>query len=202
MDEQTAIHIHLHDWPTVNGTRLRSSLIALRRDARGAAQRDLDTGEVVAGAHSMSWVGCIGYLILLDQIGTCFRLKGNNGHGDTAIVRAVHSFSDVKDQATLDVLYALRNALTHDFSLFNGHSDNPSRRHALNFLIGEDPPLVVRFPTRPWSGTYDLNNPPSEDEITVVNIRKVGDLAEGIVRRLQELNRVGGLELRPPMTVD
>lgn len=202
MDERTAIDLHLYDRPPIDGWVYRSSLVALRRDARGAAQRDLDTGEVFPGCISQSWLAATAYLVLLDQIGTCFRLTGDNGPGDTPIARAVHSFSDYKDNATLDVLVALRHALAHDYSLFNANTNNPSRQHAFNFDADEHKPLIVQFPTKPWSGTYDLGNLPTEDETTVVNLRKVGDLAEGIVRRIEGLNKSGGVEIRPPLTID
>jgi hypothetical protein len=141
------------------------------------------------------------YLILLDQVGKCFRLTGSDGFGDVAIVRAVYAFSDVKDRAILDALYALRNALAHDHSLFNPSVKVPSRRHVFNLTADHTTPLIS-FPNRPWSGTYDLNNLPPADEITLVNLLKIGDLGEAVVNRVGQLNQTGGVELRPPLTID
>jgi hypothetical protein len=47
-----------------------------------------------------------------------------------------------------------------------------------------------------------LTNPASDGATTVVSLRAIGDVAEGIVRRLEDLNATCTVELRPPMAVD
>ena len=54
------------------GKRMSSFWAALR-DARCATGRNVETGTVVDEAKTGSWLGAIGYLMLLDQIGTAVR---------------------------------------------------------------------------------------------------------------------------------
>lgn len=201
LDEATAISLHLSLRPPVNGIQYKSSLVALLGDARGAAERNADTGLVEPGKASTSWLGAAGYMILLDQIGTCFKLDGPNVPGDNAITRALRYFSKVQDEPTLDALYALRNTLAHDYSLFKEHSKKSTRQHAFNFTVDMAWPLVT-LPKRPWSGVYDPSKLVPADEITMVNLRKVGDLVEVVVAELHTQHRAGRLRINPPMTVE
>ena len=49
--------------------KIRSSLEANLADCRDVTNRDAQSGAVSPRAHSGSWLGAIGYLVLLDQIG-------------------------------------------------------------------------------------------------------------------------------------
>lgn len=200
MDEHIVIDQHLYDRPPANGIKYISSLMALLNDTRAQAERD-DNGQLLSGKRGQSWLAATGYLVLLDQVGTSFQVKGKKGFGDHPIIWAVHSFSSAQDVPTLDALYALRCALAHDYSLINPNTNMPSRRHLFNLIADATTPLIT-FPKTPWSGTYDLTNPPTADEITLVNLQKVGDLAEEVVAKLRELHANKELEIRPPMTVD
>jgi hypothetical protein len=137
---------------STNGLTYKSSLIALLADARGAAQRDQTTGDVVVGSESTSWLGAVGYLILLDQIGKCFKPLDNPATDAEPIIRALRNFSTIQDNPTLQALYALRNALAHDYALFNPNKYDPARCHAFNFCVGTAGP-VVRLPVKRWDGT-------------------------------------------------
>jgi len=200
LDEKTAVTLHLYERPPINGIQYKSSLIALLGDARGAAERDAETGLVRPGKLSTSWLGAAGYLILLDQVGTCFKLKGPDVRGDNPISRALLYFSQVQDDPTLDALYALRNALAHDYSLFNAYTKHSSHRHAFNFCADTVSPLVT-LPAVPWSGVYDLSTLTPPDQTTMVNLRKVGDLAEEVVASLRRHHDAGQLMIGPPLTV-
>jgi hypothetical protein len=200
LDENTAITRHLNERPPINGIQYKSSLIALLGDARGAAERNAVTGLVEPGKQSASWLGAAGYLILLDQIGTCFKLKGPEVQADNAITRALMYFSHIQDNATLDALYGLRNALAHDYALFNPHATNPARRHAFNFCADAVSPLV-RLPVAVWSGDYDPDKLIPREQTTMVNLRRIGDLAEEVVAALRRYHQAGRLMIRPPLTV-
>jgi hypothetical protein len=200
LDEPTAITMHLYERPPVNGVQYKSSLIALLTDARGAAERDLGTGQVLAGRPSSSWLAAAGYLILLDQIGTCFKLRGPNVRGDHPILWALLYFSQVQDSPTLDALYALRNALAHDYALFNLNTKHASRQHAFNYSVEPSVPLV-QLPITPWTGVYDPSTLIPADQITTVNLRKVGDLTEEVVASLRANHAAGNLTIRPPLSV-
>ena len=182
-----AITAHLYPTRPRLGVQYKSSLIALLTDARGATGRDLDTGSVVSPDHTRSWLGATGYLILLDQVGTCFRQTGVNVAADNPIARALKQFSHVTDDARVDVIYALRHALAHDYALFNANSRHPSRQHAFNFTADDHTPLVV-LPRRAWNGSYDASTPIAPEETTVVNLRALGDLCEEVVANLRQLH--------------
>jgi hypothetical protein len=193
VDLAQAIGQHLHDLPPVNGVQCRSSLVALLRDARGVADRDLETGIVIPGRLSASWLGAAAYLVLLDQIGTCFQRRGRPEPTVPFVVHTILEFSDVKAEREAEALYALRNALAHDYSLFNPNANVPERRHAFNYTVEMTDPLV-KLPSIQWSGSYAAR-PPAE-ETTIVNLRKLGDVAEDVVTTLRALHAVGDLELR------
>jgi hypothetical protein len=203
LDLRTALDAHLYEYPPVGGVQYKSSLVALLRDARGAAERDLETGQVLPGRQSTSWLGAAGYLILLDQIGSCFIEPGQQMTNEVPLVHAVRTFSHVKDEPTLKALYALRCALAHDYALFNDGSTRDGRvrpflRHAFNFCADTTSPLV-RLPAKTRSGAYDPERPPPEDEITVVNLRKVGDVAEEVVADLRRRHAAAALEIQLPL---
>jgi hypothetical protein len=172
--------------------------MAVLGDARGAAERGPD-GVVLPGRLSMSWLAATGYLVLLDQIGTCFETQDTQVIADNnAIIRALKYFSHVQDDPTLGALVALRNALTHDYGLYN-RDDNESslRHHAFNYGADDTTPLV-QLPERRWSGRWDATIP--EEETTIVNLRKMGDLAEEVVAALRSNHEAGTLVLRLPLT--
>jgi hypothetical protein len=196
-DEKEAIKAHLYQSPPVNGVQYQSSFMAILRDARGAAERDLDSGAIGPGKQSVSWLAATGYLVLLGQIGTCFTTHNIQAIVDNnAIIRALRYFSHVQDEPTLEALVALRNALTHDYGLFNRDDKRPLRHHAFNYGAGETLPLV-RLPVGRWSGRWDTNIP--EEETTIVNLRKVGDLAEEVVATLRSSYEAENLMMRLPL---
>jgi hypothetical protein len=189
-----AITAHLYPTRPRLGVQYKSSLIALLTDARGTTGRDLDTGSVVSPDHTRSWLGGTGYLILLDQVGTCFRQAGLSVVADNPIARALKQFSHVTDDAHVDVIYALRHALAHDYALFNANSKHLSRQHAFNFAADDHTPLVV-LPRRPWNGSYDASTPIAPEETTVVNLRALGDLGEEVVANLRQLHERQRLDI-------
>ena len=87
------------------------------------------------------------------------------------------------------VLYALRNAFFHDFSLFN--KDNPKYLH--QFIVDNHPTnKVVVLPKNNWDGKLDNIN---KDNATYVNLQALGDLVEGIYNKLLDLSDSGDLEI-------
>lgn len=189
-----AITAHLYPTRPHFGLQYKSSLIALLTDARGATGRDLDTGLVVSPDHTRSWLGATGYLILLDQVGTCFRQIGVSVAADNPIAHALKQFSHMTDDAHVDVIYALRHALAHDYALFNANSKHLSRQHAFNFTADDHTPLVV-LPQRAWNGSYDVNTLIAPEQTTVVNLRALGDLCEEVVANLRRLHERERLDI-------
>ena len=107
-DEYAAIKAHLYMSPPVNGVQYQSSFIAVLGDTRSAAERN-PGGVVLPGRLSMSWLAATGYLVLLDQIGTCFETQDTQVIADNnAIIRALKYFSHVQDDAE-EVVDTLRS---------------------------------------------------------------------------------------------
>ena len=195
-DERTAIERHLYECKPAGGMKYQSSLIAILGDARAAADRD-GKGRVRPNRRSLSWLGATAYLILLDQVGKTFKVNGTPDTFGHPIGLAISHFTPVQDQDTIEALYALRCALAHDYSLFNRdkHGTQPMRDHAFNFKADPVSPLV-EFPSSKWNRIYKQ---PPEEQTTVVNLRKVGDLGETVVGSLRKHHRAETLGLRLPL---
>jgi hypothetical protein len=195
-DERAAIERHLYECEPTAGVKYQSSLIAILGDARGAADRD-EEGRVKPNRRSQSWLGATAYLILLDQVGKTFKVNGTPDTFGHPIGLAISHFTPIQDEAIIEALYALRCALAHDYSLFNRdkHGTQPMRDHAFNFTADPVSPLV-ELPSSKWNRVY--KDPPLE-QATVVNLRKVGDLGEAVVRSLRRHHREETLGLRLPL---
>src|SRR5262245_56853359 len=76
MPESDAIRLHLTSLSTHQNVQYFSGFVKGLREARKFTKRPQDTGEKLpddtCGNHG-SWLGAIGYLCLLDQIGKCFK---------------------------------------------------------------------------------------------------------------------------------
>jgi hypothetical protein len=189
-DEDAAVGEHLYFQPVATGLQRKSSFMGLRMDARAVGERDIETGQLLAEARSGSWLAAFGYAVLLDQIGTCFTLPGRQPTQPDSL-HALRCFSNIAGKPTLHALYAMRNALAHDYSLFNPHG-NPLLRHAFKYTVHPAHPLVT-LPTVQWTGSYVAV---PDEQTTVVNLRKVGDLVEETVSRLRAEHQAQNLELR------
>jgi hypothetical protein len=179
--------------------RYKSSLIALLEHARAETGRDPETGAVVSDARVASWLGAVAYIVLLDQIGSCFLMPGKPATDSEKVIHALRTFTNLSDDKEIQALYALRCAFAHDFCLFNrDHSGkHPDRQHAFN--LGVDPSIpLIQLPKKRWSGDY--SPPPPPEEITFVNLRLLGDLVEEIVANLRARYESGTLDIR--MKVD
>lgn len=156
------------------GVRRNSSLLAAYNDARGATHRDRKTGAYEdddAAAHSASWLGVIGYLAIIDQIGCCFGLAGANPTGRNEFLRGLELFSDVS-ALDAEALYALRNGLMHGYRLA-GRSNSLKRDYRFALVNDADASLVTEI---------DFEGQPR----TQINLRAVGDLAERMLEQLRK----------------
>ena len=197
--EAQTIDLHLNDRPPIqlpDGRRLqfRSGFVACLRDARVFTGRDSNTGTIIDSVKSRSWLGNVGYLILLDQIGNCF--KGRNcsvvSGSLSSIQKALNYFSSLP-QHEIDALYALRCALAHDYSLINRHGSNASLQHQF-VLTGGSGRLFVG-PTQVWDGNV-LNR--TDRNQTTIDVQELGNLVEGIYAKLRQLSTNNALEIVLP----
>ena len=191
------------------GTHWGSSLIAVLRDARAATGRYLSSGEVgPKQERSGSFLGAVGYMVMLDQIGECYRPADAAPLPNTPdFIRALTYFADDMPDLERQALYALRCCFVHNYSLVNipnrGSAETRAQRQH-HFLLGNDPAPcpVVQLPAVRWEGNVGYR--PSWTA-TRVSLRRVGDLAESVYARLLDLHerrelRIalpgGGVELR------
>jgi hypothetical protein len=123
-------------------------------------------------------------MVLLDQIGTCFRPKPAPGAAPMASSRrslldALHWWYPELPKVEAKALYALRCAFAHDYSLWNQNSD-PELQHC--FVVNRDPVQFVRLATVQWNPP----DPPEATNQTVVSLRGLGDVCEEIVSRVRQ----------------
>lgn len=204
LTEQEAINAHLTlNYISVNGLTFFSALCGGLKDARKMSGRHLDTGEKFPDdticfndnngpcfkGHLGSWLGTMGYLALLDQIGKCYkpksktRITGNS----SAIKKSLKYFTALSDDE-INIIYALRNAFFHDFSIFNQYNGNN-----YFFYLGHDQNApIVQSPPKPWDGDYDNVDPKSQ---TWANLEAIGDLVEKIYKDLQYLSSINQLDI-------
>lgn len=174
-----------------------SSLVAVLRDARGATGRYLATGEVSPKRRaSGSWLGALGYMVMLDQIGECFSpANASSLPGDPPdFIKALTYFAEEIPDRERQALYALRCCFAHDYSLVN-ISTRSDRQH--HFRLSDDPapcPLVD-LPAVPWDGNLVRR---SIGTATRVSLRRLGDLAESVYARLLDLHSRRELNIALP----
>ncbi len=194
MPEKNAIALHLSDSPPVdfpNGRKLKiiSGFAACLKDTRISTGRDPQSGLVVDPQKTGSWLGSIGYMVLLDQIGSCFKPKNVPMVLGNSIFRALSHFTKL-NTTEKQIIYALRCALAHDYSLYNIKKGEPRLTH--NFALTKLSGILIRMPEAQWDGNY-LNR--TTDNRTVVDLQELGDLVENICRCLFELAKRDELEI-------
>src|SRR4029077_1830063 len=167
-------------------SRRHSTLLAALRDARRLTGRNPETGDLKTPANAGNWLGALGYFVVLDQIGKIFT-DGNPNE----VVSALRRFSRPSlSSHQLDSLYALRCALSHNYSLVN---KDWSKLYWRKFRLSDTAtePLV-RKAAVPWKGVFGTTD---RREQTSVNLRKLGGLVERIVSRLKRELEDGTLDL-------
>lgn len=172
MNEQEAILLYVDDLSKDPNPRRVSCLTAIVRDARVACARDIHTGKRIESLKA-SWLGMVGYLIALDQVGTAVKRHSYSGQ-NAPIENALEQFTDLPEKER-QLIYSLRNAMLHNYSLVNVH---PKRRPGYNHVLTMTDPLhstLATFPKTEWNGDFASVIPGVS---TVVNINAVADVAE------------------------
>jgi len=179
-----------------------SSLVAVLRDARGTTGRYLVSGRVNVKRQQRAgcWLGALGYMVMLDQIGECFRPADADSPsaGTPDFIKALTYFADEVRDPERQALYALRCCFAHDYSLVNipagrGALDRQRLHHFL--LDAEETGPLVTLPGTPWDG--NLARRPRYTA-TRVNLRSLGDLGEAVYTRLRHLHENQELRIALP----
>lgn len=149
---------------------LRAALL----DARPAVGRAIRTGETYRADRSASWLGTIGYLVLLDHIGAWARPPGSTeAVTDEPFVDALTAWTSL-DAAQTDGLWALRCALLGGYGL--QHVDPmPSRTH--HFLLEPTRGDPITVPSSPWKPGV----PRTEENATHIRLAGLHDTIEQVV---------------------
>jgi len=194
MDNKDAIKIHLTlNYEKATDTRVYfSTLCGALKDSRKMTGRNILNGMKDNSnkfGHLGSWLGAMGYITILDQIGKCYRPKNVKPIKKTsAIIKTLRYFSDLS-LSEINAIYALRNAFFHDFSLVN--IDNPKYIHRFIVDNHSTNPLVI-LPIEKWDGVYEHRN---RNNVTYINLQSLGDLVEDIYKKLLELNSENKLNI-------
>jgi len=192
MPSNQAIEFHLTNHPPAEGIHVFSGFAAALRDARRVTGRD-ELGRKVDHTKHGCWLGAIGYMALLDQIGTCFKPKQQSYENGNSIRKALKYFSNLSDDE-IEALYALRCCFAHDFSLHNINKEKQSRTHRFRVGVGASTHIVT-LPSVRWDGNYESKN---LDDFTVINLEAFGDLVESICQQLFTLANSDELEIVLP----
>lgn len=164
-----------------------SSLYLAIADARVASGRDRDTGDVVNPDPPTKWLGAIGYMALLDMLGSAIRRRVGAPATGNSFKKALESFTALPE-AERKAVYALRNAFAHDYSLVN---DGPAGTHLFRIEWDVASPLLV-LPTVPWDGNYPVV---AGTDDTVVNLFRFTELAESVLSAVETAYVAGDLEM-------
>ncbi|MBC9934412.1 hypothetical protein [Chitinophaga qingshengii] len=189
------INLHLFGVRPIGNQEYFSALIAGIRDARKFTGRNIETGQIEIYDNNVNgcWLGAIGYLILLDQIGKCFKpstISINFQSKTASIVRTLQYFSDLQDSERY-CIYALRCALAHDYGLYNINGREPALTHHFLLRANSTTPLI-ELPKDQWDGKISTRNP---ENCTTVNLLALGDLVENIFESLKTMASQNQLEI-------
>lgn len=184
MTDKEAIKFHLtNSYIESSDVTYFSGFCGALKDARKMTGRNTETGNKDGSnsfGHLGSWLGTIGYLSLLDQIGGCFKKVGGPAVdlNKSGIIKALKNFSRFSDNE-IDAIYALRNSFAHDYSLQN-IGKRPGLTH--HFLVdnSETNPVIV-LPTQQWDGVIATK---TKDNMTYINLQRLGDKIEELIKNL------------------
>jgi hypothetical protein len=204
IDVHEVIGRHLSPAPLpldAHGYRRQSNFQALLGEARWAADRDRNSGLVIEPSRSQRWLGATAYLMLVDQIGDAFKPTASTEPANPDerqgpdFIWALEYFSSVSLDTDRNALYALRCAFAHEYALFNP-SSRAKYRHMFNLRADPVSPLV-EGPQVPWDGSFSVPMP--SEQVTIVNLRKIGDVVEEMVATLRRMHAARQLTSRRPI---
>lgn len=188
MPEANAVAFHLGPLVPTGDGLVFSSFRALLRNARKHTGRSEETGEVDDPTAVADWLGALGYLVLLEQIGRCFSIAGQPRQKHEPVASALVNFGGVRRQEAR-ALYALRCALAHDFGLQNRNEKKRDLQHQFRLIAVPGGPLV-RLPAEIWSG-----NRSDRTHVTDVNLYELAEVSERVAKDVIDKGRNGCLEL-------
>ena len=177
-----------------------SCLAAAIRDARKFANRDIDSGEVTfendAPLFPNAWPTALLYLIILEQIGTCFINKQKEKVYGNSIYKALKYFSDLPTDKA-HALESLRHSFAHSYGLCNVKQGKKgliqSHTHIFLLTASKSGELIILPKNgKEWSGDY---NSKMEESHTQINLWAFGDFVEKLFKNLKHEYEDDNVEL-------
>lgn len=195
LTSEQIINLHLGDIQLSGKLVYFSALTAAIRDARRFTGRNLETGQIEIYDSNINgcWLGAIGYLIILDQIGKCFKplmLSNELPANSSSILRTLKYFSDLSDDEICS-LYALRCSLAHEYGLYNINKKQPALTRHFTLRANSDTPLI-ELPTYQWDGIISTR---TAQNCTIINLLSLGNLVELIFTSLKTMASQNQLEI-------
>lgn len=137
----------------------------------------------------------LGALSALDQYGTCYApvpsILPKGLSSKSGVIKSAHNFLSITvDSKDSDALYAIRNSLMHQSSLIS--VDVVKKVKNFWFEIDNNIDEIFVHAATPWDGIYSSR---SESNRTLVNSRKILDLAFELTKILKEKHKLGQLSL-------
>lgn len=145
--------------------------------------------------RSRSLMPIISLCSILDQIGVCYNRKDmSEPRFSNGIKRALYYFGEFnEDDVIIDIIYALRNGLTHNVSLTSYDKYKGKYYH---FRYDKDIDSVYKLPEIEWDGNYDTLDTGREKFTTLINVKKLQSLVFNCIRKAEGLNEENQLTLR------
>lgn len=197
-DDEAELRRLVTEPPTATGRV--SSFMALVSDARRVAWREQTSGELIGGpaerlAQGAIWAGSLLYLVLVDQIGNCFRNPDRTVPFDKReFFRGMQHFADpTPPPEELFALYALRCSFAHRYSAANlGEGrDAVSLHHRFQLLWEPETALIGGLDDGvEWDGKY--NRAALTARITRVNLYAVEEMVERMIGGVQRTVQMYG----------
>ncbi len=182
MPSKNAIIRNFSNFPAKNGILEFSGFNRCLKESREVTGRDPENGTMLNPGKQGSWLGAVGYMALLDQIGSCFKPKDITAIPGNTIKQSLGYFTDLNDHE-IDALYALRCAFTHDFSIYNINKKHSSLTHSFSVGVFSNQ-SVVTLPAVQWDGDYNKTHARYK---TAINLSAFGNLVESVCTTLVDL---------------
>ena len=186
-----------------------SCLVIALHDARLLNGRERETGKhkniILTSENDFydpnSFLGLIGYLILLDMIGGLFVKVGFHSK-KSSIYKTLKQFSNFKDDE-IDVIISLRNSLAHNYSLVNipiSDKENKSKLHKFE-LIFTQTNFIISIPSESNRWNKDFSNK-NEMSSTKINVRALIDEFEDVYQTLKTEVNNGNVSLLKEISLE
>ncbi|MHB1286756.1 MAG: hypothetical protein ACYCYP_09390 [Leptospirales bacterium] len=198
MDKQQEaidIHLSLKEPNEVNGTSYFSCLGHALKEARSVTGRNVESGELEDKNGSHKWLGAIAYLLIVDQIGECYKTSEGIPKVESPFRKALHYFSDLSKMDS-KILYGLRCSLVHNYSLVSRYQKDERSNFDYCYvyeLEANTGSKLIRSATEEWDGSICKIDRTKHS--TGIILKKIGDLVEGIYKKIFDLHKNGQLEI-------